>query len=132
VIAALAAGRKAAISIDRYLQGVPQDSGRENEGEQTSPLKVEIEGIEKQTATKMPEVPPGSRISDMREVDLGYSVDQAAKEASRCLSCGCQICINKTGCPAISLVDEEVTIDKSQCPGCGLCAELCPAGAIKQ
>jgi NADPH-dependent glutamate synthase beta subunit-like oxidoreductase len=132
VIDALAAGRKAAISIDRYINGKPLESGREGEGTQSSPLKVEVEGLEKQPAAVMPELPIDARRFGMREVELGFTADQASIEASRCLACGCQVCLKKTGCPAISVVEDEVKIDDSQCPGCGLCAQLCPTEAIIQ
>ncbi len=132
VIDALAAGRRAAISIDRYLNRKPLDSGREGVGTQISPLKVEVEGLEKQPAAVMPELPVDSRRISMGEVELGFSADQASKEASRCVACGCQVCLKKTGCPAISVTEDEVKIDDSQCPGCGLCAQLCPTEAIIQ
>jgi len=50
---------------------------------------------------------------------------------------GCRVCLTKMGCPAISLdnMDEQkrerIKINESLCAGCGLCAGLCPAGAIK-
>ena len=44
----------------------------------------------------------------------------------------CKLCM-KLGCPAIS-VDESgtVSIDSTQCNGCGLCVGLCPFGAIEK
>ena len=41
----------------------------------------------------------------------------------------CKMCM-KLGCPAISLVDGNVIIDKNQCNGCGLCMNVCPFDAI--
>ena len=41
----------------------------------------------------------------------------------------CKQCM-KLGCPAISLVDGNVVIDKNQCNGCGLCTNVCPFDAI--
>ncbi len=45
---------------------------------------------------------------------------------------GCQKCIRELGCPALSLIpgERKVEIDESLCTGCGLCAGVCPAGAI--
>ncbi len=43
----------------------------------------------------------------------------------------CKICM-KLGCPAISVVDGAVVIDKTQCNGCGLCTNVCPFGAIEK
>ena len=42
----------------------------------------------------------------------------------------CKLCM-KLGCPAISVnADGTVSIDKTQCNGCGLCIGVCPFGAI--
>ena len=43
----------------------------------------------------------------------------------------CKMCM-KLGCPAISVVDNKVVIDQTQCNGCGLCVNVCPFGAIKK
>ena len=48
----------------------------------------------------------------------------------------CQLCMN-LGCPAITWTDElwegrpRVTIDGIACTGCTVCAQLCPADAIR-
>ena len=43
----------------------------------------------------------------------------------------CKVCM-KLGCPAISIKDDKVIIDKTQCNGCGLCINVCPFGAIEK
>ncbi len=43
----------------------------------------------------------------------------------------CRMCM-KLGCPAISVLDDKVVIDKNQCNGCGLCINVCPFGAIEK
>ncbi len=42
----------------------------------------------------------------------------------------CKKCINELGCPAISVADQKISIDTSLCTGCGLCAQICPVGAL--
>ena len=42
----------------------------------------------------------------------------------------CNKCITTTGCPALSLGKEAMRIDPALCYGCGLCAAVCPTGAI--
>ncbi|CUH95982.1 hypothetical protein P22_2070 [Propionispora sp. 2/2-37] len=42
----------------------------------------------------------------------------------------CKSCIVITGCPAISLGEHAITIDRAQCNGCGLCMAVCPTAAI--
>ncbi len=43
----------------------------------------------------------------------------------------CKMCM-KLGCPAISVKDDKVVIDNTQCNGCGLCVNVCPFGAISK
>lgn len=132
VIDALATGRKAAISIDRYLKGESLDVGREGEGPQVSRLIVDTFGVAQASRLKMPTLEVDKRQGAFTEVDLGFTKEEAVKEAERCLSCECNICINLLGCPAIIKENGHVTIDTSQCPGCGVCAQVCPNEAIKQ
>ncbi|MDR2402582.1 MAG: indolepyruvate ferredoxin oxidoreductase subunit alpha [Spirochaetaceae bacterium] len=42
----------------------------------------------------------------------------------------CKVCINTTGCPAISLGEKTIAIDGTQCNGCGLCVQVCRQGAL--
>jgi indolepyruvate ferredoxin oxidoreductase, alpha subunit len=52
-----------------------------------------------------------------------YRVDR-----EKCVACG--LCL-QSGCPALSAgEDGKVSIDPGACTGCGICAEICPAGAI--
>ena len=129
VIEALAAGRKAAISVDRYLNGQPLDVNRQAEGSQVSSLIVDINNVIKEKRQTVPTLAPGLR-HNLKEIELGFNRNQAIKEAARCLACGCEQCIKLLGCPAIGVIEGEVTIDRTQCPGCGLCAQICPAQAI--
>jgi indolepyruvate ferredoxin oxidoreductase, alpha subunit len=130
-IEALAAGRKAAVSIHRFLNGETLTDKREGEGTQVSPLQVETEGFTPQKRAAMPELAIPKRRYNADEVELGFSREEAQKEAGRCLECGCEKCLGLTGCPAISVTEGKVTIDSAQCPGCGLCAHVCPAQAIR-
>ena len=43
----------------------------------------------------------------------------------------CKLCM-KLGCPAITVKDDKVVIDATQCNGCGLCVNVCPFGAIEK
>ncbi len=42
----------------------------------------------------------------------------------------CNKCITTTGCPALSVGAEAMMIAPALCYGCGLCAAVCPTGAI--
>ncbi len=43
----------------------------------------------------------------------------------------CKMCL-KLGCPAISLKDGKILINKELCNGCGLCKNICKFGAIEK
>jgi glutamate synthase (NADPH/NADH) small chain len=47
--------------------------------------------------TRMPEQAPNIRNANFGEVALGYTEEQAAEEANRCLGCKNQPCV--AGCP---------------------------------
>jgi indolepyruvate ferredoxin oxidoreductase, alpha subunit len=132
VIEALSSGRKAAISIDRYLKGESLNLNREGEKIQESRLVVDVSRVEKQPRLKAPDLTVSQRLATMQEVNLGFTRDETSREASRCLECNCRVCINSLGCPALVLNGREVTIDAAQCPGCGLCAKVCPTRTIVQ
>ncbi|MBF0524324.1 MAG: indolepyruvate ferredoxin oxidoreductase subunit alpha [Deltaproteobacteria bacterium] len=41
-----------------------------------------------------------------------------------------RICINQVACPAFYLEGDQVMINKNQCIGCAVCAQVCPENAI--
>lgn len=59
------------------------------------------------------------------EKTIPFKVDEA-----RCNS-KCDACISLIGCPAILRDGDLAVIEGPLCTGCGLCATLCPYGAIK-
>ena len=44
----------------------------------------------------------------------------------------CRKCIHVSGCPAITLGENSIALDPSTCNNCGLCAQVCPVGAIEK
>ena len=69
---------------------------------------------------------PCALIKDVqrRRANMYCTVDQGL-----CVKCkGCM----RVGCPAISLRDGHIEIERSMCNGCTICAQVCPKGAISQ
>ena len=84
VIEAIAAGRQAAISIDKYL------GGNGDIDEVLAPLEGEVaplEETEEKRRPQMPTLPLEQRRSGFSQVELGYSDEMAIEEAMRCLRC---------------------------------------------
>jgi len=90
VIRAIASGRRAALSIHRYLQG---EKGRLKILDEKSPLHVDKGlALEEETAEEKPRAKlimekPEERTRDFREVEKGFSENEAWYEAKRCLRC---------------------------------------------
>jgi Fe-S oxidoreductase len=131
-IGSISDGRRAAISIDRFLQRVSLSASRENEGRYDTRLFTSIEGVEPQ-----PEVP-------MADPSQGYIAEEAVREAARCLQCECMECVKVCeflatykGYPKkylrqvynnLSIVMGHRQGNKliNSCSICGLCQEVCP------
>jgi len=129
VIEAIASGKQAAASIDRYLNQPESKEGRINQWpneiedthQKSAPsLDTQIQKVveipiserpmtEAELVPKprlsMPVLPRAESLSSFAEVELGYSEKQAIAEAQRCLACG-------------------------PCSECMACVEACKAGAI--
>jgi len=88
VIDAMADGKEAAISIDRYLSGEGLHWGRNYlDGPFITNFEVDTTGAVRRHRTRMPKISPDDR-RDFREVELGFSRARAIREAERCLKCG--------------------------------------------
>jgi NADPH-dependent glutamate synthase beta subunit-like oxidoreductase len=89
VIGAIAAGRTAASSIDKFLGG----SGNIEE-ELTTARTIGIcagitaEDFPSQPRVKMPCLPPEKVVDNFTEVETGLPVDNAVTEGKRCFQCG--------------------------------------------
>ncbi|KRT34807.1 FAD-dependent oxidoreductase [Acetomicrobium hydrogeniformans] len=97
VIEALALGRKAAISIDRYLEGKDLFADRDLtwEGPFDTWLEKDIEGEEILPRVQTRMRPSQERINDFKEVNLGFTEEMARREAERCLQCECRLCMQE-------------------------------------
>ena len=91
VIEAMAAGERAAISIDRYLRGQSLTAGRVRlSGRHAGlaiPRAVPAEELKEQGRIPIPMLPLEERRSGFKEVNLTLSEEAAVAEARRCLRC---------------------------------------------
>jgi len=87
-IEALAAGRKGAVSIDRYLRGEDLRTNREKEGPYKEELDVETKGVEKRDRAKPVLLIKEKLKGDFSEVNKGLKEEDVLEEAKRCLNCG--------------------------------------------
>ena len=112
LVQAIADGRRAALSIDRHLRGVPLLTPRELQPIPLAhPTDEEIEELVERGQVNMmpreimPTAPPEQRVRDFSEVELGLTEEQARAEALRCLACGicseCGRCVDACGLKAI-------------------------------
>ena len=102
VVNAIGTGAEAAISIDRFLRKVDIQEGRVRDITKIDFVRLDKE---KRPRAKMKRAPVEERIKDFREIDLGYTEEEAVQEALRCISC-------------------------SICSECMQCVETCEAEAI--
>ncbi|HKM48749.1 MAG TPA: FAD-dependent oxidoreductase [Terriglobales bacterium] len=102
VVNAKLAGRKAAKSIDRWLNHEDLRIGRELEGPYRTEYEVDTTGVLMQRQVHMQALDPATRGRTFAEVHVGYTVEEAVAEAKRCLACGiccdCHLC--ETACQA--------------------------------
>ena len=92
-VEALAAGRKAAVSINQYLDGaavVPvEEPFNSSRGKLEEIDPAEFADRERIPRAAMPTVAPEVRKDNFNEFELGFTPAMAKRETDRCLSCGC-------------------------------------------
>jgi len=112
VIDAIGAGKEAAISIDRYINGKDLKEGR---GIKPEIAEVSLEGVKKRRKVAMRYMPLEERKNNFKEVELGYTEEDAIEEARRCLNCGgcseCFECVRTCEADAIRHDMKEEIID---------------------
>ncbi len=107
VIEAVAAGKRAAETIERYLHGKDLTAQRFESTIKPVPdeLLPETDDVEEKARAKAGELPVAQRVGSFKEVEMGFTEEQALAEAERCLNCGL-------------------------CSECKECAEACKQNAI--
>ncbi len=132
VIYAVSSGKRAAVSIERFVKKISLTASREREGSFETPLIYNLDDVE-----------PASRVEKTHEI---YTEEEAISEAKRCLKCRCTECIK--ACSHMQKFNvspksygRQIQINESvimgtryankminSCTMCGLCEEQCPLG----
>ena len=112
VIRVIADGRKAALSIHKYLS---EEVFKKKPAHFTAVSEVKIDpDLEKIPRQKIDTIPVQERKFVDKEVELGFSKEAAVKEAVRCLQC------------------HIFTIfDRAKCILCGGCVDICPKSCFR-
>jgi heterodisulfide reductase subunit A-like polyferredoxin len=113
VVEAVGAGKEAALSIDRFLQGMDLYQGRPQVWEAV--MDVPLEGIPSQARQKMDHAPAAQRVTNFNEVQLGYAEEESREEANRCLKCGvCSECYQCVEACLAQAVDHEQRVEEKE------------------
>ena len=87
VIEAIASGKQAAASIDRYVRGLDLTAAEEMDW--TMAGKVFREQYDTSERVAIPRLAPEEREGNFNELEQTLTQDMVLAEAKRCLNCGC-------------------------------------------
>ncbi len=92
-IEAVASGRQAAVSIDRYLGGSGDISETLAPITEGIPRVGRIDDFAQRQRQEMPTTTPTKRIGDFAQVELGFSDEIGNEESKRCMGCDLRFAI---------------------------------------
>ena len=115
VVQAIADGRQAAVSMDRYLRGLDLRLGRD--ARLTAITEPQKERYDPSARLPMQRLELQESLKSFAEVNQGFTAKMVVQEAQRCLSCG-SCCVQ--ACP-YDVMQFEQTITKAV--KCDLCVE---------
>jgi Fe-S oxidoreductase len=132
VIYSVSSGRRAAVSIDRYITKTSMSASREREGIFETKFEYKIDTV--------------NPIDVVVKTSQYYTENAAKEEASRCLKCQCDACLKAcvhmqrfsitpdqyirsiSHNERIVLGNRTANLMINSCTECGLCKEVCPVG----
>jgi len=116
VIDAVAAGKRVAESIERFLKGKDLVGNRFEDSLRPIPqaFMPTLDKVEKKSRPHAKELAPASRLNNFDEVEIGLTEEQALAEAERCLNCAlcseCNQCVETCKQHAIDHAMRERTV----------------------
>jgi formate dehydrogenase major subunit len=148
VIQGVAAGRRAAEAMNSFItKGYVHEENDEyscNRGTLEDLPRWEFEEIPQIPRAAMRSIADDERLGGFKEVEIGYALEDARREAQRCLKCGCYERYNCTlrkeaslhGVeykkpihmrPGLPLVNDHpfISRDHNKCISCGRCVAAC-------
>lgn len=142
-IAAIGEAQKASVIIDRYLNGEAVGYKKPYFVERDS-SSIDFTKFAKEPREKMCHLSPADRKINFKEVNFGFTEEQAKREAMRCLECGCHdyyeckliSYANDYDVKPIRLAGEKhsrntenkndlISRNSDKCILCGLCVRVC-------
>ncbi len=120
-------GVTAAESIHRYLKGENIKTGSETKEYESAPIP---RGVHYKPQPEAIWAPVADRMN-FEPFEKGFTLEEAVKEARRCLCCG--PCLSCKACVALDLQPEipKIEYNKDLCIACGNCVFYCPYDAAK-
>jgi len=133
VTEAIGMGKRAALDIDRALNGQPvQADGAAQPLAGLPNIATWYHPKHERVAEQVR--PAAERLASPLEVQLGLELEQALAEAGRCFSCGtctqCDNCFHYCPDLAIIRVPGGYSVLTDYCKGCGICVKECPTGSM--
>ncbi|MGP8050254.1 MAG: FAD-dependent oxidoreductase [Desulfobaccales bacterium] len=147
-VEAIAAGKQGALEIHHYLSGAPGPAPRVRPRKRARVPFLAIPAEDKIANHRVPTpfLDMAQRRHNFERVELDYSLEEAQREAQRCLRC--DVCIRCGACERVCRDSMQVEALKftqisptervlgdyhrarERCIACGACALVCPTGAI--
>ncbi len=143
-VSAIAHGKNAAAAINSYLEDELKPVRKPFYVERRDFTEKDLPEIEKEPRVKVTITEPEKRVNNFKEIAPCYTEDEAIKEASRCLECGCSYLYDCRLLPLLQEYDpaglgikgtmRDSKVDKShpfiyrdnkKCILCGLCIRTC-------
>jgi NADPH-dependent glutamate synthase beta subunit-like oxidoreductase/NAD-dependent dihydropyrimidine dehydrogenase PreA subunit len=112
VVDAMAAGIRAAESLDRYLNGRDLSEGRSLDRPKPVEVNIEQRYVSPQKRAKMPTLPHMDRVGSYEETKRGLSAEVVRLEVGRCLSCAlCSGCLECERICQVNAVSHKDTVE---------------------